>query len=143
MEEIQKFDPATLMQGVKDRIKSTFVSLIPDEQWDQMCQKEIDIFFSYRPALDNWNRKTEPSRTEFEKIVDQMLTDKARQEIVKFLDGEDFQVTWETNGKPVLSAAMKKLIVDNAGEILVNIMTQPFSNIISNIRYEIQNPGQR
>ena len=26
--EIEKFDPATLMQGVKDRVKATFVSVI-------------------------------------------------------------------------------------------------------------------
>lgn len=43
--QLEKFDPSTLMQGVKDRIKSTFVSLIPDAQWDSMVQKEIDSFF--------------------------------------------------------------------------------------------------
>lgn len=34
--QVEKFDPSTLMQGVKDRIKATFTSLIPDEQWEQM-----------------------------------------------------------------------------------------------------------
>lgn len=38
--QIQKFDPSTLMQGVKDRIKSEFVALIPDEQWKQMIENE-------------------------------------------------------------------------------------------------------
>lgn len=33
------------MEGVKDRIKATFVSLIPDAQWDQLCKLEIDKFF--------------------------------------------------------------------------------------------------
>lgn len=42
---VEKFDPSTLMQGVKDRIKATFVSLIPDGQWENMVQKEIDAFF--------------------------------------------------------------------------------------------------
>jgi len=45
---IEKFDPSTLMQGVKDRIKATFVSLIPDAQWETMVQKEIDAFFEMR-----------------------------------------------------------------------------------------------
>ena len=40
--QVQKFDPATLMQGVKDRIKATFVSLIPEEQWEEMVKKEVD-----------------------------------------------------------------------------------------------------
>ena len=43
--QVQKFDPATLMQGVKDRIKATFVSLIPEEQWEEMVKKEVDKFF--------------------------------------------------------------------------------------------------
>lgn len=42
--EIEKFDPSKLMEGVKDRIKATFVSLIPDEAWEQMMEKEIYIF---------------------------------------------------------------------------------------------------
>lgn len=42
--EIEKFDPSKLMDGVKDRIKSTFVSLIPDEMWDAMVEKEIYVF---------------------------------------------------------------------------------------------------
>lgn len=43
-QQVEKFDPSRLMEGVKDRIKSTFVSLIPDEMWNQMVEKEIYIF---------------------------------------------------------------------------------------------------
>lgn len=48
MNDIEKFDPSKLMDGVKDRIKATFVSLIPDEAWDQMLAKEIYIFTTGR-----------------------------------------------------------------------------------------------
>ena len=41
---IEKFDPSKLMDGVKDRIKSTFVSLIPDDAWEAMVEKEIYVF---------------------------------------------------------------------------------------------------
>jgi len=41
----EKFDPSKLMDGVRDRIKATFVSLIPDDQWEVMVKKEIDAFF--------------------------------------------------------------------------------------------------
>lgn len=42
--QLQKFDPSKLMDGVRDRIKATFVSLIPDDAWDSMVEKEIYIF---------------------------------------------------------------------------------------------------
>ena len=42
---VEKFDPATIMQSVKDKIKATFVSLIPDVQWEQMVKSEVDYLF--------------------------------------------------------------------------------------------------
>lgn len=46
--QIEKFDPSKMMEGVKDRIKATFVSLIPDDMWDAMVEKEIYIFTTGR-----------------------------------------------------------------------------------------------
>ena len=42
--QVEKFDPSKLMDGVKDRIKATFVSLIPDDAWGNMVEKELYIF---------------------------------------------------------------------------------------------------
>ena len=56
---IEKFDPSKLMDGVKDRIKSTFVSLIPDGAWEAMVEKEIYIFTTGRIEL-----KSEMARDE-------------------------------------------------------------------------------
>lgn len=49
--EIEKFDPSTLMQGVKDRIKATFVSLIPDTKWEEMVESEVDAFFKVEQKI--------------------------------------------------------------------------------------------
>lgn len=43
---IEKFDPSKLMDGVRDRIKATFVSMIPDAQWEQLVKAECDKFFN-------------------------------------------------------------------------------------------------
>lgn len=48
---IEKFDPSKLMDGVKERIKATFVSLIPDEMWEKMLEKEIYVFTTGRIEL--------------------------------------------------------------------------------------------
>ena len=42
--QIEKFDPSKLMDGVRDRIKATFVSLIPDDAWNSMVEKELYVF---------------------------------------------------------------------------------------------------
>lgn len=51
-ELLEKFDPSKLMEGVKDRIKSTFVSLIPDDKWEEMVDKEIKSFFEDKVSLE-------------------------------------------------------------------------------------------
>lgn len=59
---IEKFDPSKLMDGVKDRIKSTFVSLIPDDAWEAMVEKEIYVFTTGRIELKskcNYDKKDE------------------------------------------------------------------------------------
>ena len=59
---IEKFDPSKLMDGVKDRIKSTFVSLIPDDAWEKMVEKEIYVFTTGRIELKskrNYDKKDE------------------------------------------------------------------------------------
>lgn len=86
--QIEKFDPSKLMDGVRDRIKATFVSLIPDDAWEKMVEKEIYTFttgrivqhhdyigrdsdckptygdweeripYSQTPVKDQWNRPT-------------------------------------------------------------------------------------
>jgi hypothetical protein len=111
-EEIQKFDPATLMQGVKDRIKATFVSLIPDEQWDVMVQKEIDSFFSPEPGItiairkqptkeqSGWNTSyenvlvVEGRVSPFQRIVIDMCIEKTVQELQKYLTEEKLHGHW-------------------------------------------------
>ena len=40
--EIIKYDASKVMEGVKDKIKATFVDLIPDDKWEEMIKTEID-----------------------------------------------------------------------------------------------------
>lgn len=59
--QIEKFDPSKLMDGVKDRIKATFVSLIPDDAWNSMVEKEIYVFTTGTIRID---RDTDWSKTD-------------------------------------------------------------------------------
>jgi hypothetical protein len=51
MSEIAKFDQASLMQNVRERIKATFVGLIPDEEWEALVRKEVDAFLNEKASL--------------------------------------------------------------------------------------------
>ena len=53
--QVEKFDPSRLMEGVKDRVKATFVSLIPDTEWEEMIKKEINTFLRAIPQSTGMN----------------------------------------------------------------------------------------
>ena len=46
--EVTKFDPATYVDKVRDKIKQSLIDIIPDEQWNAMLKAEITMFFESR-----------------------------------------------------------------------------------------------
>jgi hypothetical protein len=139
MSEIQKFDPATLMQGVKDRIKSEFVSLIPDEQWTEMVKKEIDNFFAQKEAGYSSNRVY---ASDFGILVRNTLNEEAKKRLADYLDTPEFNTTWGNNGLPIASEAVKQMMIENSGVILQNMFGGMFSQMAMNMMSQIRNGQQ-
>lgn len=54
---IAPYDPAKLMDNVRDRIRSEFVSLIPEDHWKALVRKAVDGFFEQKGSQYN-NDKT-------------------------------------------------------------------------------------
>lgn len=127
-ENIEKFDPSTLMQGVKDRIKATFVSLIPDEQWGQMVKAEIDSFFKQKETGFSNNRQY---ASDFQMLVRSMVNQEVKDRLEAYLKSPEFQVMWDSSGHPVASEAVKKLMIENSGAILANFYSGMFSSMLA------------
>jgi hypothetical protein len=152
-EELLKFDPSTLMQGVKDRVKSTFVSLIPDEQWDNLVKKEVDAFFTESDAPKDYNYskggyayevKTVPSP--FRAMVWEMCQNQTNRVLREYLQ-ERFQQQYDQQGKPIIDDAIQKLIVENAGQMFAQMITgsiqSSMQNMYMQIRIENENQNRR
>lgn len=126
-EQIEKFDPSTLMQGVKDRIKATFVSLIPDAQWEIMVQKEIDAFFNETQKIIFSERKkdvegryhtenyatVEIQMTPFRQMVWELCAEKTIVLLKEKITNEYFNNLWEPTPEQ-LNENLKKIIVEAA-----------------------------
>jgi len=133
--EVQKFDPSTLMQGVKDRIKATFVSLIPDEQWEQMVKKEVDDFFNTKDReYNNRNRYSD-----FQAIVRTELEAEARKRLLDYISSPDFNTVWQGSGLPVATEFVKNMVVENSGAILSNFYAGMASMMISDFANQLRN----
>lgn len=153
--EIEKFDPSKLMDGVKDRIKATFVSLIPDEVWDQMLEKEIYIFttgrivhhvdtdyyhkdengaylrtewdekvpYSQLPQRDQWGHPTDKDDiSPLQQMIREELTKKFREDLVNYLNGEQYVAVRDQYGISQISKAVEEIMVKNSADIFRSII---------------------
>lgn len=133
--QVEKFDPSTLMQGVKDRIKATFVSLIPDAQWEQMVKTEVDGFFKTRES--GYNYKSQVS--DFTFLVNACLQEECKKRMTEYLTSDDFITNYTNNGVPVVTEKVKQLIVENSGEILASMMGGVFSAMLMDFKNKMRN----
>lgn len=129
MTDLQKFDPSALMEGVRQRIKATFVSLIPEDHWEQLCQKEVDNFFKEK---DRNSRNDCYYESEFQGVCKQVLNEIAREKIQNFLSTYDSTV-WE-NGNIKASDNLKEMIIKMAPEIFAATFSNMFQHAVQLMR---------
>lgn len=133
--QVQKFDPTMLMQGVKDRIKSEFVSLIPDEQWSQMIKKEADDFF--REKETGYSNRNYAS--DFGILVRDELRKEAQKRLSEYLNSAEFSVMYQEHGQPIASQKVKELMIENSGLILQNMFGGMFSIMLNDFANQLRN----
>lgn len=137
MSNIEKFDPAKLMDGVRDRIKATFVSLIPDDKWEELVKAEVDSFFS-KKETNNYNNNRE-YKSDFDYLVSKYLREEAQRRLVEYMLSDTFNTIWDGYGNPIISEAVNKLIIDNAGVMLANMFGGMINSSLTQITYNLKN----
>jgi len=149
---IEKFDPSTLMQGVKDQIKATFVSLIPEAQWIGLVEKEVDAFFNQTTKLNVGEKKervgsawyettflvVETEQSPFRSIVWQYCKDMTYQVLKEKINKDFFNSQWSPEEKD-LSEAMKEMIQSAAPAAMASFFQQILFNQGFHFRQQIEN----
>jgi len=126
--DIEKFDSSSVMNNVRDRIKATFVGLIPDEQWDAMIQAEVKGFFK---NSDKWNNDR-PS--EFQKLTQEVIREFAKERVKEILKTFQTEI-WNSNiqaHEP--TEVFKKIITENASSIFAQVFTDMTVGVIQNMK---------
>ena len=127
--DLEKFDPSALMDGVRQRIKATFVSLIPEEHWEKLCQKEVDAFFNECEVNNNYNRTY---KSEFREVCKEVLTEVSKEKIKLFIEKYE-SITW-ANSELQCGDNLAKLIIKLAPEIFAATFGNMFQNAVSQMK---------
>jgi len=131
--EVKKFDAADAMLSVKEKIKDAFVSLIPDEQWNEMVQKEIKSYFEVKE--ERYDNRMYAS--DFTRTVHSELTSEVKVRVKTYLQ-ENFNNVWYDNGVPICNAKVEEMITKNAGKILSDMIGGSISMALNQAGFRIQ-----
>ena len=103
--EVAKFDATEALKSVKERIKDAFVSLIPDEQWNEMVKKEVDSFFEIKE--DGYGQRLRSSS--FTHTVHSYLQEEVKIRVKEYLQ-VNFNDVWLQDGIPVCNLKVEEII---------------------------------
>ena len=146
---VEKFDPSKLMDGVKDRIKATFVALIPDAQWETMCNAEMKKFFE--PTWTGYNNK-DKNPSEFEKIVIELMKEQCKEYLKEMFAKPEYSVAtiWESSSFAVngggqktklsdhLDTMIKEKMPDMMQAMFASVMSDAFCSFFSQVQNKLQ-----
>jgi hypothetical protein len=128
--EVQKFDPSQLMDGVRDRIKATFVSLIPDERWEAMVQRVADDFFKQK----NWQDRNREIKSDFEKVAYECLTSLACNKITEYLQTFQNGQWIEAMNASKANEELEKVLIKIAPELFASTFSAMFNKAIEVVK---------
>lgn len=127
----------SVQDTIKDRIKSEFANLIPDEMWQRMVESVVKDFTtdkhdSYRGHAESPMKTM--IRTEIEAIAKAKIKDE-----LENLAAPD----WDRHGQMVVSEALKKMIAENFATILGSVQQGMVEMIVQNTVAQIRNNMSR
>lgn len=128
-----------MMEGVKDRIKATFASLIPDEAWDKMVKDTVNAYFHRTESQAHYDRY---KYSQFQMLVFSLMEEETKKRIADFLKSEEYSNTWNDNGKPELSKQVEKMFIENSGAIFLNLLGGSFQAMMNDLEIRLRNPNR-
>lgn len=131
--EVAKFDPATYVNAVRDKIKQSLVDVIPDEQWNAMLTTEISGFFENRTNRDQWGGTT-TTMSEFHRIVKLVLEEETKKRVRDMLNSAEWTSYWDGT-KQKAGEEIERIARDNGAAILAKWLESAIGQVISNIRF--------
>ena len=132
---METFSAESLMQGVKDRIKSTLVGLVPEEHWENLIQNEVTEFF--KPKEAGYSNRV-VSVSDFQVIVQRELQKICEERVRAFLNGPKFQTRWDpVSNEMVLNDELMNNLVARSPEIFARIFGNGVRDIVQNLSYSV------
>jgi len=133
--EVTKFDPASYVDKVRDKIKQSLIDVIPDDQWNVMLKTEIETFFKTKTFSHYGEQREQPS--EFRRIVASVIEDETKKRVRDMLNSPEWSSYWDGT-KQQAGEEIARIARENGAAILAKWLEAAIGQVISNIRFNNQ-----
>lgn len=122
---VTPFDPTSLAQQLKDKVKAEFGSLVPDEAWDQLIQAQVDAFI----------------KNDLPKLIQEELKAETKKRLAAFFARPEWAAQWNTEGESYYGAskALSRAVNDNIGTITQAFIGQLVGSTVQNALNQVRN----
>lgn len=125
----------SLTDTVTERIKATFVSLIPEDEWKGMVSAELSKLMTPK---DSYHRNSSP----LQDMIKAAIQERFRQVIAEELGKPDWQGEWD--GRAYKPSELVAKLVQDAGPALFKTALAEFVNsAIEGFKLHLENRPQR
>lgn len=108
-----------LIQPIKEKIRDTFASLIPEEKWEEIIKTEVNNFFKKGYDSNSYNR---PSNTNFELEVQRLLKEETDLKVKEYFSTNFNDIWYNNDGTIKCATIVEEIITKNAGSILADMI---------------------
>ena len=133
--EVTKFDPASYVDKVRDKIKQSLIDVIPDDQWNVMLKAEIEGFFKSKTYSQYGEQREQPS--EFRRIVLGVLEEEVKKRVRDMLASAEWSSYWDGN-KQQAGEEIARIARENGAAILAKWLEAAIGQVIASIRFNNQ-----
>jgi len=124
--QVKKIDSNSIMNNVKERIRSAYIALIPDPAWEALVKTEIDDFFQIKNRQGYHNI----SHSQFGSVVQTILKERIKKLLTSYVNNNFASNNWD-NGLPEPKQFIKDIILQNNEKITADFLASMLQKSIT------------
>jgi hypothetical protein len=128
----KSLQPFDVTSHIRDKVREVLVAAIPDEQMDEMIEREFDAFFA-RKSVSVHGTRTEPSK--FSRVVEHAVEQEIKERLKTWMS-KNFEMKWGKYGGPdkLTGEMVEKFIPIAQSKMMSDMVQQAMANIQSSLR---------
>ena len=133
--EMVKFDPSQLADQLKAKIRFELSKVLPEEVWEGLIKKEIDLFMNDTIVKEYGRAQTIQSG--IGKVVCEILTEESRKRLKEILNSDDWRNQWvDTGNRETVGEAVKELLIKGGPIIFASFVGEVVTKAIDAMRQQ-------